>query len=243
VSLSGASLAAKGSCTITVKVTSTAGVDNNTTGAISSTQSGPGATSNTATLTVIGPPSLTKAFGAPSIPLGGTTSLTFAITNPNPTTAIGKIGFFDSLPNGLQVSTPSGLTSNCNGSIQVSQGLITVTNASLPAGGSCTFSLNVTGATAGAKNNETSTVVSDKCESDEDDPGVCQMPGAAATATLVVVAPPAISKSFFGSYLLAGTSTSLTFTVTNPGRTAWPRTGWRSPIHCLRVWSSPLPME
>jgi hypothetical protein len=46
------------------------------------------------------PPTLTKSFGAPSIPLNGTTSLTFTITNPNPSKTLTGMGFTDTLPSG-----------------------------------------------------------------------------------------------------------------------------------------------
>src|SRR5206468_2328509 len=73
-------------CTITVNIKGTsAGVKNNTTGAISSSNGGTGTTSNTATITVVAPPTISKAFGAATIPLNGTTTLTFALTNPNAT--------------------------------------------------------------------------------------------------------------------------------------------------------------
>src|SRR5207253_4592765 len=91
-------------CTITINVTGTTiGVKPNTTGAISSTESGAGAASNTATLTVIGPPSIGKTFTPSSIPTGATSTLTFTITNPNPTVALTGVGFTDTLVAGLIV--------------------------------------------------------------------------------------------------------------------------------------------
>src|SRR4029077_19584610 len=75
ISLTGGTLAASASCTISLNVQGiAAGVQNNTTGPISATESGAGATSNTASITVIGPPSIAKAFGAASINLNGTTT-------------------------------------------------------------------------------------------------------------------------------------------------------------------------
>ncbi len=68
-----------------VNVTGTAsGNYTNTTGNVSSTNGGTGNTA-TANLSVASPPTITKAFGAASIPLNGTTSLTFNITNQPPT--------------------------------------------------------------------------------------------------------------------------------------------------------------
>src|SRR5262249_22629212 len=109
ISFSGGTLAANGTCNFSVQVSGAqTGVYNNKTGVISSTESGAGSTSNTATLTVIGPPSISKGFGSPTIPLNGTTTLTFTITNPNSTTTLSGVGFTDSLPSGLQVAATPG---------------------------------------------------------------------------------------------------------------------------------------
>ena len=68
---------------VRVNVTGTAsGQFTNTTGSVTSTNGGTGNTAS-ANLTVATPPAITKAFGAASIPLNGTTSLTFTIQNPN----------------------------------------------------------------------------------------------------------------------------------------------------------------
>src|SRR3954453_10532213 len=60
------------------------------------------------------PPTLSMSFGADSIPVGGSTNLGFVIANPNGATFLTGIGFTDSLPAGLVVSTPNGLSSSCN---------------------------------------------------------------------------------------------------------------------------------
>jgi len=58
--------------------------------------------------------SFTKAFGAASIPLNGTTSLTFTLINSNDFDVL--TGFTDALPAGLVVATPNGL-SNWSGAV------------------------------------------------------------------------------------------------------------------------------
>jgi hypothetical protein len=128
------------------------------------------------------PPTITKAFADSELQLfGASTTLSFAITNPNATT-LTSVGFTDTLPSGLVVSTPNGLTAKCGlflpgGGITAVAGSnsISLSGATLPAGASCTFSVNVTGTAIGVQTNTTSTVTS-----------IEAAPGAPATATVSV---------------------------------------------------------
>ncbi|HEX3584626.1 MAG TPA: CSLREA domain-containing protein [Candidatus Angelobacter sp.] len=213
ISLSGGTLAANGSCTISLNVTGTqAGVQNNTTGPISSNESGAGATSNTASITVIGPPSISKAFGAASIQLNAQTTLTFTITNPNATVALTGVGFGDTLPAGLAVANPNGLTGSC-GSGTITTGtvsgfsVVNLSGGTIAAGGSCTFSVNVVGVTGGHKVNTTGTVTSSNAGS-----------GNQATATIDVEAPdPTIIKTHSGTFNRGQQGAQWTITVSNVG--------------------------
>jgi hypothetical protein len=213
ISLSGGSLAANASCTIAVNVTGVAaGVQNNTTGPISSTESGAGATSNTATITVIGPPSIAKAFGAASIQLNATTTLSFTITNPNATVALTGVGFGDTLPAGLTIPNPNGLTGSC-GAGTITTGtvsgfsVVNLSGGTIAAGGSCTFSVNVVGSTGGHKINTSGTVTSANAGS-----------GNQATATIDVQAPdPTITKTHTGTFTRGQNGAQWTITVSNVG--------------------------
>ncbi len=157
---------------------------------------------------------LTKAFGAPSILLNGTTSLTFNVTNPNAVTLF-IVAFSDTLPAGLVVSTPNGLTGSCaGGTITAVAGSnsISLAGASFTANATCTFAVNVTGTAVGPINNVTSTITSN-------DPGTV---GPAATAVLTVltpVVPPTIAKVFQNPVININGGTGLTFTITNPNAT------------------------
>ena len=72
VVLSGATIAASGSCTFSITVTGTsAGTENNTTGNITSTEGGTGATA-AASLRIIAPPMIAKAFNPAGIALNAT---------------------------------------------------------------------------------------------------------------------------------------------------------------------------
>jgi hypothetical protein len=103
------------------------------------------------------PPTIAKSFGAASIALGGTTSLDLTLTNPNATVALTGLAFTDTLLAGL--TAPNGTTATCGGSLAITGGnLPTFTGGTLAGGASCTITVTVTGATAGAQNNTTSAV-------------------------------------------------------------------------------------
>ena len=127
------------------------------------------------------PPTISKSFGAANIPVGGTTSLSFTITNPNASASLSGVAFTDTLPAGLVVATPNGLAGSCGGgAITATAGSVSLSGATLAASAACNFSVNVTGMTAGTQNNTTSTVGSNEGG-----------PGGAASASLVVQTPAA----------------------------------------------------
>lgn len=104
-----------------------------------------------------------KAFGAATIPLNGSTSLTFSIAN-NSANPANTIAFTDPLPAGLVVSTPNALAGNCGAGSVVSAASggssVSLSAGQLAAAGNCSFSVNVTGTTVGVKNNITSPLAS-----------------------------------------------------------------------------------
>jgi hypothetical protein len=158
ITVSQGSLDPAETCTATVSVQGKIpGAFSNTTSAVTSVQ-GTGNTAS-ANLTVVGPPVISKSFGAPSIPLGASTSLSFTLVNPNPTTVLSGVSFSDALPKGLVVDTPnSGLTGSCSGgTIAAGSGStgISLAGATIPASGACTFSVNVIGIQSGNQVNET----------------------------------------------------------------------------------------
>ena len=109
----------------------------------------------------INPPSIQKSFNPVlSIPVGGTASLSFTITNPNAANSLSGLAFTDPLPAGLLVANPNGASGSCGGTVTAMPGsnTITLANGSLAASSSCTFSVNLTGISEGVKNNLTSQV-------------------------------------------------------------------------------------
>ena len=164
ISLTGASLAVGGSCSFSIPVTGSApGYYDNISTPIDSTESDPNTGADgtaTDTLLVLSPPEIEKVFAASPILTGSTTTLSFTITNPNPTASLSGIAFTDPLPAGISVPT-SGPTSFCGGSLSTtSPSSISFSGGSLAAGDSCTFNVTVTGATVGIWQNVTSAVTS-----------------------------------------------------------------------------------
>jgi len=160
-----------------------------------------------ATLTVTAPPQITKIFGAATIALGDTTSLTFNLGNPNPAVALTDVAFADSLPAGLLVATPNGLTNTCGGIVAAVAGasFASLSGATLAASASCTVKVNVTtGTTAGVKNNSVQVTSTNG--------GV----GNTSNATLTVtVSPPTIAQAFGAATIALNGATPLTFTLGN----------------------------
>jgi hypothetical protein len=209
---------ASGLCTITVDLLVTGtGTLSNTTGAISANESGPGNPSNAATINVVLSPTVSAAFGAATIPQGGTTSLTFNVANPNTFTQLDSIDLPDSLPAGLVVASPNGLIGSCVPSSTITadpgSSSLELSALNLPAAGSCSFSVNVTGATAGTKNNTTDDVSG---LFDDGSGDFVKAIGGTASASLVVVGPPVLATSFGAISTPVGSSTSLSYTITNP---------------------------
>jgi hypothetical protein len=220
VSLTGATLAGGARCTFSVNVTGTnVGAANNSV-TVTSTNGGTGNTSLTSLAVVstppqTAPPTIVKVFGAAAIGVGGATTLSFTINNPNPSTALNGVAFADTLPAGLIVSIPNGLTGSCGGGTIIAvagSGSVSLTGATLAGGASCTFSVNVTGTNVGAQNN--SVIVTST------NGGTGNTSAALLNVVVAVVAPPTISKLFgtTGSILPGGTTT-LSFTIENPNAT------------------------
>ena len=119
------------------------------------------------------PPIITKQFGASTIAAGGTTTLTFTLTNSNQNAALTDISFEDMLA-GFNVVIPSGLL--CLGAGSLQAGSFVLIGAQLPPGGMCTFVLSLTAASASGLVTNTTTPVASNAPGD----------GSPATATITV---------------------------------------------------------
>ncbi len=155
LTFSGGTLASGANCTITVPVTgSTAGAQNNTSGVISSNESGSGLTSNTAIVNVYAPPTVTKLFTPASIASGGTSTMTITVANPAANAGnLTGISINDSYTGTLKNNAAGSLV--CSGAT-LTGGVINgtavgFTGGTIVPGGSCIITQSVT-ATSTASN-------------------------------------------------------------------------------------------
>jgi Domain of unknown function DUF11 len=209
--LNNGTLAPNSSCTISTNVTAISTVTN-TTSTVRATQGGNGnAASATLTVSSLSPPTVTQAFGTGSTTVGGTTSLTITITNPNAGSALSGLAFTDNLPAGLVVATPSALSSTCGGTASAGGGTASLSGGTLAASGSCVVTLNVTATSAGTKSNTIASVTSNEAPSDT-----------SATATLSV-SVGSTGTTLTSSLNPSASGQAVTFTATvvgtsRPGR-------------------------
>src|SRR5437016_11162230 len=171
-------------------------------------EGGTGTVRNTAVLTVVAPPSITKVFNPNTIPLNATTSLTFTITNPAANTvALTGVAFTDTLPTGLTVANASATV--CGGTLTTTAPTgIALSGATINTNSQCQFSVTVTGAASGQYTNTTGNVTSTNGGT-----------GNTASANLTVASAPTITKAFGAASILLNASTSLTFNISNPNTT------------------------
>lgn len=189
---------------------------------------GPGAQSALA----VSPPTATVNFGANTIPLNGTTSLSITIGNPNPGTGLTGIGFTDTLPSGLVVATPNGLDNGCGGTLTAAEGSSTVqlSGASLAASTLCPISVNVKGTAAGEQP-DVVTVNSSAGASDQ------------ASASLTVVVPPAATTSFDAGWFAPGETDRLSIKLSNPNSVQLTGVGLTDALNSGLVVADPAHMN
>jgi hypothetical protein len=157
------------------------------------------------------PPTISLNFGASSIPFNASTTLSFTISNSNSTVTLTGIGFSDTLPAGLVIATPNGLSTNCGGIVTAlpGSGSVSLSGATLNPG-TCSVSVNVSGTSTGVKNNNVQVISTNG--------GIGNTATAGVTVNAVDVGKSPTS--------LGGTLTGKTgpqngrvwsFTITNPG--------------------------
>jgi uncharacterized repeat protein (TIGR01451 family) len=159
LAFAGLTIPANGNCTVTLVVTSTtAGTLPNQASGVSSNEAPTGAASNTATLTVTASAlTVGKVFAPAAINSGGVATLTITVTNPN-AAAVTGLSLTDNFPSSpgaglVRAATPNASTSCAGGTVSSTATGVTLSGASLAAGATCTFQIDVTAATAGTYTN------------------------------------------------------------------------------------------
>ncbi|MDF1697428.1 MAG: hypothetical protein P1U56_16415, partial [Saprospiraceae bacterium] len=212
-------LAAGSSCTISVDVIgNTAGTLNNSTGSLTGQNSGFLFVSSgkaTAALDILTPTEifLQKSFNPNPASPGGTTNLEFSISNFSRDFEATNITFSDDLTTVLAGLTATGTPLNdvCGtGSVLSGTTTLTLTGGTIPAEGTCTFSvpLSVPGGAAGGIYTNTTSAISG-------DINGSTITGNMANENLTIAYAPTITKSFLNDPIVAGGVTTLEFTITN----------------------------
>ena len=172
-----------------------------------------------ATLTVITPvstpvaPTVSKAFSPAAIGAPGSSSLVITLSNASTTTADTVSELTDNLPSGLLAVSDSA-SNNCGGAASNTSSSVTLTGGTIPANGSCEVTVEVTAAVAGSYVNSLAigALTTDNGNN-----------AAPAIATLTATAPvilSAVAKAFSPATIVAGGSSILTITLSNPNGTA-----------------------
>lgn len=152
------------------------------------------------------PPTVAKSFSPAMIAANGTSTLTITLTNPN-TVSITGATFSDVYPANLVNAGTPAVSNSCGGTVTASAGggALDLSGGTIPASGSCTVSVTVTSALAGAYNNSTGAVTSTNAAA-----------GTSASATLTVTAISALNSTVVASpaTVLANGLSASTITVT-----------------------------
>lgn len=229
VTLTGGTIPANDSCTVTVPVSATvAGCYVNTlpAGALQTTN-GRSPKPAEAVLTVIRkhvpapplPPVLHKEFYPANIAAGRNSRLTITLTNRRSTVALLLAPLTDLLPRGLLIVGNASTT--CSGTLTAIPGASTITlrGGAIPAMGSCTVTVNVAAAYQGSYCNKLPRGALDT------DQGKNEREATATLTVYRVSRPPTLEKAFSPASITAGGSSTLTITLRNPNATAATLTG------------------
>jgi uncharacterized repeat protein (TIGR01451 family) len=155
----------------------------------------------------IATPSVVKSFSASPINVGDPLSLTIAIMNNDLSDEMTGVSFTDPVPAGVAVG-PLQSSNGCGGALPVVSGQnnIVLSGGTIAANTNCVYVFSLTSPAFGDEFvNPAFTVSSDLA------PQAVSSP-----ATLLVVEPPVVSQAYQESVILAGESTFLRITVSNP---------------------------
>ena len=157
-------------------------------------------------------PILTKAFSPASIATGGTSTLTFIITNLT-AAAAQNITFTDTFPTNLVIAATPAVANGCGGSPTITAtagtSIFTVGGAGVTAAvgpSTCTISVNVTSSVTGAYTNGAAQITASSAN----------LKNGVTNQVVSFYIPPTVTKSFTPSVMTLGSTSSMVITVTNP---------------------------
>jgi hypothetical protein len=155
-------------------------------------------------------PYISAAFSAAQVPVSTAVTASFSIKNPDthPRTSVSVGVFFT-----VQV-TPSAPRAACGGTLTTSGSGVTLVGATIAPSGTCQITgIGIPTSQPGVIQLQTANVLSDVA------------PGNAAAASIDVFQAPAMSAVFSPASIAAGSTSVLTFTVTNPAVNTFVLTG------------------
>ena len=235
VGLSGGSVGAGASCTLSVDIVGVAvGLQDNVSEALTSTlgNSGPAVASVEVIDTLI--PLFTKAFAAPTLEVGGSVTLALTIENVSLAADANALDFTDNLPTGLAVATPANASTTCTGGTLTAvagSGSIDYTGGSAAADSQCEVTVDVEAVAAGLQENISGDLTSSLGNSGP------------ATASIVVsdAGSPVFGKTFATNPLGENESTTLEFNIDNTANgTAATNLDFTDPLPAGMVVATPV---
>ncbi|MFQ3535956.1 MAG: hypothetical protein SNJ58_08765, partial [Aggregatilineales bacterium] len=150
-----------------------------------------------ASLTNLPGVSISKVFVPNTIAAGGTSTLVITIRDTAGLT-LTNASATDTLPSGLSVASPANASTTCtSGSVTTGVNSVTLSGATVPANGSCTFQVDVTGTVPGSYVN---TIPAGALTNDQN----ASNPQPATATLTITPAPPSIAKSFTPSTIEVG---------------------------------------
>ncbi|QEA12621.1 beta strand repeat-containing protein [Comamonas flocculans] len=201
LTLSHVTLSPGATCDVEVNVTAAslgAYLNNIPAGAITTDQGVTNPTPGEATLNVVDGPTVGKSFSPATVTVDQTSQLIVTVNNPA-AVALTGVALTDNLPPHVAVANPANTTTTCtSGSVTALPGASTVSlsGASIPAGGSCQFRAMVVASQAGTFKN----TIGAKAVTNQQ--GLTN--GNPTDADLNVLAPPEVSKRFAPSQIASG---------------------------------------
>ncbi len=209
IDLSTGSVGAGATCTVSVDVVGVSpGIQNNTSGDLTSTAGSSGPALASVGVIDIPAPLFSKSFAVASLGVGSTTALTFTIDNISMASDATALDFTDTLPAGLVVATPANTGTTCTGGTITAvdgAGSVSYTGGSVASITSCEVSVDVEAIAAGLQNNITGDLTSSLGNSGT----------ASALLSVGEAGTPIFTKAFGTDPLGENETTMLTFTIDN----------------------------